>query len=61
MKFSKDAEPHAQESLMKFRELAEGEGDNIHNVFNIDPISNTYTVDVDKMKNPELKAKGAAY
>jgi len=63
-KTSKDklsAKQYAIDSLKKFRELYEAEGDNIYNVFKIDPLSGTYTVDVNKMKNQELKSKGTEY
>ena len=68
MKFSKrtargkqEAEQSMRDAASKFRELYEAEKGNISNVFKIDPIKGTYTIDVDKISNPELKAKGAAY
>jgi hypothetical protein len=55
------AEQYAIAGLEKVKELLQGEGDNINNVVTWNKTAGTFNINLDKMKNQELKKKGIEY
>jgi len=51
--FTPDALVNAEEAISLFDKLAQEE--NINEIFTIDPKQGKYTINVDKIKNPELR------